>query len=75
MKLFNVRIRAKNVMITFLATDFSGQLSYNALTAEIPSKLEMFAYNDFTSIVTNRQLAGIFFAVSILFKKPFESCT
>ena len=48
MKLFNVRIRAKNVMITFLATDFSGQLSYNALTAEIPSKLEMFAYNDLT---------------------------
>ena len=75
MKLFTVRIRLQNVMIIFMATDFSRELSKAALNAEIASEFELFEYNDFTSRVTNRQIAGILFAVSILFRNSFKSCT
>ena len=51
-------------MITFRATYFFGWLSKVALTAEIPSELGMFVYNDFTSRVTNRQEEGIFLATA-----------
>ena len=61
MKLFNVRIRAKNVMITitFVATNLFGQLSKVFLTATTLSGLGTFDYNDLRSKVNNRQLVGI----------------
>ena len=49
MKLFNVRIRAKTVMVICFAMDFYGWHSQTGLTAEISSELEMSVYNDFRS--------------------------
>ena len=68
MKLFNVRIRAKNVMITitFVATNLFGQLSKVCLTATILSGLGMFDYNDLRSKVNNQQLVGILTTYGVL---------
>ena len=55
---FESKLRTKrNVTITFMPKDVSGYLSKVALTAEIPSELEMFVYNAFKSIFTTRKLA------------------
>ena len=68
MKLFNVRIRAKNVMITitFVATNLFGQLSKVGLTATILFGLSMFDYNDLRSKVNNWQLVGMLTADRVL---------
>ena len=44
-KLFNVRMRAKNVVITFVATARFGWLSRDFLTAFIPSAFGRPVYN------------------------------
>ena len=48
-KLFNVRVRAKNIVITFVATVLFGWLSRDFFTAYIPSAFGMLMYNDCTS--------------------------
>ena len=48
-KLFNVRMRAKNVVITFVATARFGWLSRYFFTAFVPSAFGMLVYKEFTS--------------------------
>ena len=58
MKLFSVKINAKNVVITFGATVFFVLVLCFRLTAAIPSLLGMFAYKAFTSMVTKNEFSG-----------------
>ena len=51
-KLFNVRMRDKSVVITFVATVRFGRLSRDFFPAFIPSAFGMLVYNDFMSINT-----------------------
>ena len=48
----NVRMRVKNVAITFVATVRFGWLSRDFFTAFIPLAFGVLVYNDFTSIDT-----------------------
>ena len=58
MNLFSVKISAKNVAITFVATVLFGQLPCFRLTAAIPSSFGMFVYKIFTSMVTKNEFSG-----------------
>ena len=51
MKLLNVSVNARNVVITLVAIDFF-ELLYAYITAAIPSEFDTFVYNDLTFIVT-----------------------
>ena len=57
MKLFSVKINAKNDVIAFGATVFFVLVLCFRLTAAIPSLLGMFAYKAFTSMVTKGMFA------------------
>ena len=74
-KLFEVSIKFKNIMITFVATVLLGWLSSAPLTDFVPSLFGMFVYGDFTSRVTRKQSFGIFFTLSNLCKKSVVSLT
>ena len=69
MKLFNVRINAKNVVIALISFDIRGQLLYAFSTAAIPSESGMLVSNELTSIVTKKLFGGIFLMLFILFIK------
>ena len=60
MKLFEVRIRLRNVIITFVDTDLDGCLSSASQTALICLLLGMLVYKDFTSSVTSKLSFGMF---------------
>ena len=72
MKMFNVKISTKNVVITFVATGFFVYLSCFRLTAAIPSLFGMFVYEAFTSMVTKNEFSGTL-KLFILFTKSFAS--
>ena len=58
-KLFKVRIRLRNMIITFVDTDLDGCLSEASLTALIPSLLRILVYKDLTPSVTSKLSFGI----------------
>ena len=72
MKLFSVKISAKNVVITFVATIFFVWLLCFRLTTAIPSLLGTFVYKAFTSMVTKNEFSGTL-KLFILFTKSLVS--
>ena len=72
-KLFNVRIRAKNVAVTFVATFLLVCLSNYSFTAFIPSAFGIFLYNDLTSRDTKLPLSGTGFIAPSFHKKSVLS--
>ena len=72
MKLCSVKINAKDVVITFVATVFFVKLSCFSFTAAMPSLFGMFVYKAFTSMVTKNNFSGIL-KLLILFTKLLVS--
>ena len=54
----NVTMRARNVVITFVAIADYGWLPKDFFTAFIPSMLGIIVYNDFTSSDASRSCLG-----------------
>ena len=75
MKLFNVSIDDKKVVITFAAIVFLGKLSSAVFTTFIPSEFGIFGYKDFTSSHTRYELSGIVSTAFSLLMKSFVSLT
>ena len=58
MKLFNVKISAKNFVITFVAPVFFLWLLCFHLAVAVPSFFGMFIYKAFSSMVTKNEFFG-----------------
>ena len=72
MNLLSVKISAKNVFITFVATVFFVSLLCFHLTGAMPLLFGIFVYKDFKSMVTKYEFSGTL-KMFILFTKSVVS--
>ena len=75
MKLFNINIRNRNLIITFVAIGFLGTEFKASFAALIHSWFGIFAYKDFTSKVTRNVFSAMFSVSLILLMKSAVSLT